>query len=135
MTEIKPKFLDGEIDSRWYINLRTPKLKMTEQEHLECEIQKYEIELQQHEDAIDRLKVRIEKKKRELNKRQETEKPKKLLEIIETWIKNSDERSKWDNLVDVIQEQWIPKELKILKYDNYAHGWNDCLNRLKLTLK
>ncbi len=37
---------------------------MTEQEHLECEIQEYQIELQQHEEAIERLKVRIEQKEK-----------------------------------------------------------------------
>jgi alpha-amylase/alpha-mannosidase (GH57 family) len=41
---------------------------MTEQEHLECEIKEYQIELQRHEEAIERLKVRIEKKKKELLK-------------------------------------------------------------------
>jgi len=44
-------------------------MKMTEQEHLECEIQEYQIELQRHEEAIERLKVRIEKKKKELLKK------------------------------------------------------------------
>ena len=39
---------------------------MTEQEHLECEIKEYQIELQRHEEAIERIKVRIEKKKKEL---------------------------------------------------------------------
>jgi hypothetical protein len=42
---------------------------MTEQEHLECEIKEYQIELQRHEEAIEQLKVRIEKKKKELLKK------------------------------------------------------------------
>lgn len=39
---------------------------MTEQEHLECEIQESQIELELHKQAIERLKIRIENKKKEL---------------------------------------------------------------------
>ena len=135
MTKIRPEFLNGEIDSRGYINLRPTKPKMTEQEHLECEIQEYQIELQRHEESIERLKVRIEQKEEKLKefKMKKTSK-KTLLEIITEWNDN-EENPPCEDLLNRIVE-WLPNEYNGYgASSDYNIGWNQCLLSIKNNLK
>jgi hypothetical protein len=130
MTEIRPeflkKFLNGEIDSRGYINLGPPKPKMPEQEHLECEIQEYQIELQQHKEAIELIIVRIEKKKKELEKM-------KPPTLYETLLKKTEYYPKvCGEICDVVAE-WLPNEY--ISYSEYNEGWNECLHTIKTNLR
>jgi hypothetical protein len=105
---------------------------MTEQEHLECEIQEYQIELQQHKEAIELIIVRIEKKKKELEELKMKQTPKKtLLEIIVEW--NDDEGNPpCEELLNRIVD-WLPNEY--ISYSEYNEGWNQCLHTIKSNLR
>jgi hypothetical protein len=39
-----------------------------------------------------------------------------------------------DTVCDIVNN-WLPDELEHKSVDSYSSGWNDCLNRLRLTLK
>jgi hypothetical protein len=99
---------------------------MTEQEHLECEIQGYQIELQQHEEAVERLKVRIEQKEKELEKMKPPTLYKTLLQKTEYYPKVCGE------ICDVVAE-WLPNEY--ISDSEYNEGWNQCLHTIKSNLR
>jgi hypothetical protein len=74
-------------------------------------------------------------------KYQKVEEPKKpqtlydrLSESLDGMIMvNCDNRLK--NTICTIVSNWLPDELEHKSMDSYSSGWNDCLNRLRLTLK
>jgi len=39
-----------------------------------------------------------------------------------------------DTIISIVSN-WIPKELEQKSIDSYASGWNDCLTRLRMTLR
>jgi len=105
---------------------------MTEQEHLECEIEEYKIELERHELIVRTLEVRIEKKKRELEELKMKQTPKKTLyDIIYEWKYNAYDPT-CEELVSRIVD-WLPNEY--VSYGEYNEGWNDCLKHLKENLR
>ena len=48
-------------------------------------------------------------------------------------IGNFDNRLK--DTICTIVSNWLPDELEHKLFDSYSSGWNDCLNRMRLTLK
>lgn len=95
---------------------------MTKQEDLECEIQEYQIELERHEQAIDRLKIWIEKKKKELEKM----KPPNLYNMLDEF--DDTDKTYACNVV----AEWLSKhQCDYVTSEEHLKGYNFLMETLK----
>jgi len=69
--------------------------------------------------------------------RVEEQKPQTLYERLSNSLDGTiivcDSRLK--DIICTIVSNWLPNQLEHKSIDSYSSGWNDCLNRLRLTLK